>query len=251
MKEQNAEAVRSAIPKELSQRLIKEGILILLVAVCAFLFISLITYNVSDPGWSTSSTHQVVTNSGGKVGALFADVLLSFFGYMAYLLPLLISWRAVKIIKDKQYGLINPFMFILRFSGLIVFILSGASLTALHFYVSETVLLHGSGGIVGRALSDALFERFNLLGSTLILLSLFCISITMFTGVSWIKFFENVGRLSMLVLRLLFKQSKKAANYGNSRLQARTRRVNENKTLLAEEKREPVMLSTVREEKHV
>ncbi|GAA3934452.1 DNA translocase FtsK 4TM domain-containing protein [Litoribacillus peritrichatus] len=248
MKPQNAEAVRTAIPKELSQRLIKEGILILLIAVCAFLFISLITYNVTDPGWSTSATHEIVTNSGGKVGALFADVLLSFFGYMAYLLPLIISWRAVKIIKDKQYALINPFMFVLRFSGLVIFLLSGASLTALHFYVSESVLLHGAGGIVGRALSDALFERFNLLGSTLILLSLFCISTTMFTGVSWIKFFENVGRFSLMLVGLFVRQSKSAASYGNSRLQARAAKKSDHQKILSDQKREPVMISTVHEE---
>ena len=245
---QTADATRSAIPKEFSQRLIKEGILILLIAVCAFLFISLITYNVNDPGWSTSSTHQVVSNSGGKVGAFFADILLSFFGYMAYLLPLLISWRAVKIIKDKQYALVNPLMFILRFSGLIIFLLSGASLTALHFHVSQDVLLHGAGGIVGRALSEGLFDRFNLLGSTLILLSLFCISCSMFTGVSWIKFFENVGRLSFMLIGLFIRQSRQAANYGNSKLQARASKVAEQKREKIDRKREPVMISGVAEE---
>jgi S-DNA-T family DNA segregation ATPase FtsK/SpoIIIE len=250
LKEQSVDASRTAIPKELSQRLLKEGMLILLIAVCAFLFISLVSYDVNDPGWSTSATHQVVNNSGGKVGAFFADVLLSFFGYMAYLLPVLIIWRAIKIIREKQHALINPFMFLLRFVGLLVFLLSGASLTALHFHVSQELLLHGAGGIIGRALSEALFIRFNLLGSTLILLALFCISCSMFTGVSWIKFFENVGRLSFAVLRLFARQSKHVANYGNAKLQARSAKVADLKKAKSERKREPVMISGIVEEAH-
>ncbi|GLQ31707.1 DNA translocase FtsK [Litoribrevibacter albus] len=248
MKEQSAQASRTAIPKELSQRLLKEGILILLIAVCAFLFISLISYDVNDPGWSTSATHQVVHNSGGKVGAFFADILLSFFGYMAYLLPILIIWRAVKIIREKQHALVNPFMLMLRFTGLIVFLLSGASLTAMHFHVSQELLLHGAGGIIGRALSEALYLRFNLLGSTLILLALFCISCSMFTGVSWIKFFENVGRITFAVLRLFAKQSRQVASYSNNKLQARAVKTAELKKAKAERKREPVMISSIVEE---
>jgi S-DNA-T family DNA segregation ATPase FtsK/SpoIIIE len=243
LNDQSAVHSRTSIPKELSQRLIKEGILILLIAVCAFLFISLLSYNVNDPGWSTSSTHQVVNNSGGRVGAFCADILLSFFGYMAYLLPLLISWRAVKIIRDKQYGAINPIMFILRFSGLIIFLLSGASLTALHFYVSQDVLLHGGGGIVGRALSEALFDRFNLLGSTLILLSLFCISCSMFSGVSWIKFFENVGRFSFMLIRQVLKLSQRFAGYSNAKMKARAAKQFEIKQAKEAAKKEPEMES--------
>lgn len=248
MKQQSAEASRTAIPKELSQRLLKEGMLILLIAVCAFLFISLVSYDVNDPGWSTSATHQVVNNSGGKVGAFCADVLLSFFGYMAYLLPVLIIWRAVKIIRDKQHNLVNPLMLMLRFTGLVVFLLSGASLTALHFHISQDVLLHGAGGIVGRALSEGLYLRFNLLGSTLILLALFCISCSMFTGVSWIKFFENVGRISFGILGLFARQSRQMATYGNAKLKERSVKHAEQKQQKADRKREPVMISGVAEE---
>ncbi|MFC3151613.1 DNA translocase FtsK [Litoribrevibacter euphylliae] len=248
MKQQSAEASRTAIPKELSQRLLKEGMLILLIAVCAFLFISLVSYDVNDPGWSTSATHQIVNNSGGKVGAFCADILLSFFGYMAYLLPVLIIWRAVKIIRDKQHHLINPLMLMLRFTGLVIFLLSGASLTALHFHVSQDVLLHGAGGIVGRALSEGLYVRFNLLGTTLILLAMFCISCSMFSGVSWIKFFENVGRISFAILGLFAKQSRQAATYGNAKLKDRAAKHAELKMQKAERKREPVMISGVVED---
>jgi S-DNA-T family DNA segregation ATPase FtsK/SpoIIIE len=239
----NTNAPSGAIPKELVQRLIKEGVLILLIAVCAFLFISLISYDVNDPGWSTSAPHQVVHNLGGQVGALCADLLLSFFGYMAYLLPILIIGRAIKIIKDKQYGLVNPLMALLRFVGLIIFLLSGASLTALHFFVSDQVLLHGAGGIVGRSLSDILFDQFNLLGSTLILLSLFCISTTMFTGMSWIRFFEVVGRLTNMLMNLMLQRSKQAASYSNSKLKERAVKQAEKKQLARESRETEAKMS--------
>src|SRR3990167_6859806 len=78
---------------------VHEVIFLLAAAFAVFLLISLLSYHVSDPGWSTTGLGTDVVNWGGRVGAWFSDILLSLFGIVAYLFPLLIilsSWVGIK-----------------------------------------------------------------------------------------------------------------------------------------------------------
>ena len=55
---------------------LREGALLILGAVAIFLLISLLTYQVSDPGWSNSGAYTHIENAGGLIGAWLADILL-------------------------------------------------------------------------------------------------------------------------------------------------------------------------------
>ncbi len=70
----------------------------LLLAVSVFSFISIISYHPMDPSWNTVTSGSFVQNYGGMVGSYLADVLMQFFGYAAYLLPLALlgaTWSIV------------------------------------------------------------------------------------------------------------------------------------------------------------
>src|SRR5437870_759597 len=74
---------------------LREGLFLIFVACAVFLFISLVTYQTNDPGWSSTGLGNKVANWGGRVGAWAADIFLSLFGIVAYLFPFLIvlsSW---------------------------------------------------------------------------------------------------------------------------------------------------------------
>ena len=71
-----------------------EGALIALVVICTFLTMVLATYDPVDPGWSSTGMNRAIANAGGPFGAWLADVCMSLFGYMAYMFPLLLGWRA-------------------------------------------------------------------------------------------------------------------------------------------------------------
>ena len=45
-------------------------------------------------------------------------------------------------------------------------------------------------------MAQGLSSRFNFLGATLLLLALFLIGITLFTGLSWIGLMDSIGRIS-------------------------------------------------------
>lgn len=72
-------------------RRLQEGGFILLSALAIFLFVSLITYNEVDPGWSKITSQKIISNQAGKAGAWFSDLFFTLFGYLAYMFPSMIA----------------------------------------------------------------------------------------------------------------------------------------------------------------
>ncbi|HEY0332201.1 MAG TPA: DNA translocase FtsK 4TM domain-containing protein, partial [Stenotrophomonas sp.] len=81
------------------QRLWRDLALIAIAPLLLYLLASLFTYSAADPGWSqTGSVVAPVHNMGGQAGAWIADVLLQLFGYVAFVLPLIlgaVAWIAL------------------------------------------------------------------------------------------------------------------------------------------------------------
>ena len=73
---------------------LREGAFIGITAACVYLLLSLISYTPDDPGWSATATTDYVSNAGGPTGAWLADVFFSLIGYLAYLFPLMLAYRA-------------------------------------------------------------------------------------------------------------------------------------------------------------
>lgn len=65
----------------------REGVVIGLLTLAAYLLLAISTFSVSDPGWSSTGTGAAILNAGGATGAWVADVLLSLFGNVSYMLP--------------------------------------------------------------------------------------------------------------------------------------------------------------------
>ncbi len=177
----------------------REGGLILTVAACLFLFMALISHSPNDPGWTSTGSNALPQNYGGRAGAWFADVLLYFFGYVAYLFPLLIGYRAAVIFRYRQQmsGFHWP-MFTIRVLGFIITVLGATGLLAIYSVAGlDTV----SGGIIGLELSGVMLKSFNLLGSTLLLVSMLLFGLTVFTGISWLGLMDRTGALTLRLYR--------------------------------------------------
>ncbi|MBV1882274.1 MAG: DNA translocase FtsK 4TM domain-containing protein [Pseudomonadales bacterium] len=177
-------------------RLIKEGAMISFFAFSAYLMIALATYQPADPGWSHVGQSQHVLNSAGKTGAWSADVLLSLFGYLAYLFPLMIVYRAWLVFRDKERGRWNWLLAGLRALGFVLTLVAGTGLAKMYFIESE-YLPASTGGILGTVIGEFMLSGFNLLGATLILLALFFIGMTIFTDLSWIWLMDMTGKLTL------------------------------------------------------
>ncbi|MEW6354224.1 MAG: DNA translocase FtsK 4TM domain-containing protein [Pseudomonadota bacterium] len=177
---------------------LREGAMLVCGAIAVYLFISLYTYHPADPGWSHSGAINKVANFGGMAGAWFADVFLHLFGYLAYLIPLMVGYSAWLVLKKR--GEFNARQFAARFAGFVVALCAGATLATLQFTELGAQLPQSAGGILGQELSDHLVPVFSFMGATLLLLALFLAGVTLATGLSWLWVMDNTGRYTLFLL---------------------------------------------------
>jgi S-DNA-T family DNA segregation ATPase FtsK/SpoIIIE len=200
----------------------REGALILLIAMCIFLFMALLTHNASDPGYQTTGNGGVILNRVGSVGAWSSSFLIYFFGLVSYLFPLLIAYRASVVFKKRHQskGFHWP-MFLVRLVGFVLIICGATGLLSLYEIAG---LDTSSGGIIGQILSERLLESFNLAGSTLLLVSMLLFGLTVFAGISWLGLMDITGAITLKLLRFIRVKSlnlwdriqdKRAANTEN------------------------------------
>ena len=175
---------------------LKEGALIGLLALCGYLLLALFSYDPMDPGWTFTgdSSSQQVTNAAGRTGAWFADVLLSLLGYLAYLFPVMLAYRAWLIIRDRSRNKLFSWpLFSLHAVGFISVLVAGTALASQHFNEYSGLLRETAGGILGQVISSLFLSAFNPIGSTLILLAVFLTGMTVFTGMSWLTVMDRLG----------------------------------------------------------
>lgn len=175
-------------------RLLREGVLILTIGIAIFLFLSLISYNSNDPGWSYIGTTSGVDNIGGYIGAWFADILLCAFGYMAYIFPLMLiyaSWLPFSADFKCPKSQHSQLLFILHSFGFFTTLVAASGLSSMHLKIGS--MPFGSGGICGDLFQSGMVNIFNPNGADLVLSILLFISITLFTGLSWLKVIDIIG----------------------------------------------------------
>lgn len=199
---------------ELLARGSREGAMLSLFFLALYLALSLFTYDKTDPGWTTVGTSErLIQNAGGPVGAWVADVLLSLFGILAYLTPVLIGYRAWKIFRGRHEQKRAWPLFFTRNLGLVLTMTGTAGLAFLHlpFPVDNLPELipvgkNPSGGIMGIWLGEFGYARVGPVGTTLILLTVALTGLTIFADISWIKAIDAIGARGISLLRWVGSQ---------------------------------------------
>ena len=171
------------------KRRVSEAILIIIIAIAAFLLLALCTYNHTDPGWSHTGVTTAVANKGGYVGAWLADVLFCSFGYIAYLFPLLLIYAALMPLLQRGF---NYSLTIIRVLGFLLILVTASTLASLYF--TTHYLPEGAGGIIGDLLDNVMVSTFSQFGASLLLTALLLTGITLFSGLSWLKIIDLTGR---------------------------------------------------------
>ena len=199
------------------QRLIRDLALIGMAPLPLYLVASLFTYSPTDPGWSqTGSVVAPVQNMGGKVGAWIADVLRQLFGYIAFLLPVVlgaVTWIALFGLKhdERDDSELAP---ALRLIGIVGFVVAATGFLHLRFFSGDVAT---AGGIMGRLVGNSLHVGFGPLGGNLFVVVLLLASITLATGLSWFSVMERIGKWVMALPPLLEKRSQQASELQQTR----------------------------------
>jgi len=209
------ESVEKALPlwAEQASRGFREIAMILLFFVSIYLMVALVSFNPQDPGWTNLGSTKQVYNAGGPAGAWFADVLMSLFGYLAYLFPLSVIYRTWLVIKNRDSTPFDWPIFILRSAGFLLTMFSIAGLAYLHFDVVKGSLpaidamgRNPAGGIIGVEIGATALDLFSSVGATLLLLALFFMGLTIFGDISWLHVMDTVGGYTLHGLAWLSDQ---------------------------------------------
>lgn len=173
---------------------IREGLFIISVAFALFLIVSFCSYHNSDPAWSSTGVGNSIANWGGRAGAFLADVFLTLFGCMAFVLPPLIvfaGWVGVRAKpEERQFNLVD---FLFKCLGFLLIMVSGCGIAGIYFKSFIVSLPANFGGILGDLLRTGLTHVFNMTGSGLFLVTSLLCGITLFTGLSWLGVVDAIG----------------------------------------------------------
>lgn len=173
-----------------AQRVLEVG-LILCGAFAIFLFLALVSFNPADPSWSQTGYQGTIENAAGAIGAWFADALLFAFGFVAYAIPFGLAGLGYVLFRQPHRLLELDYLALgLRLIGLILTLVGASALASLNF---ATLYSFSAGGVVGDVISSSLLPYFNLIGTTLLLLTFLCTGLTLVTGISWVWLADKLG----------------------------------------------------------
>jgi S-DNA-T family DNA segregation ATPase FtsK/SpoIIIE len=199
------ETSNRAIPSPVARHIgrgLREAALLVLLAVAGLVLLALVTYDPRDPAWSYTAPAASIHNAAGVVGAYFADLSLYLFGYLAFLFPLLIASAALTVYRWQRaregvhWGVLG-----LRFGGFVLLLVAGDVLAYQHFEPVVGTVPLSSGGVIGSLAGDALIDAFGFEGATMLALAAFLAGVTLFTGLSWIRLMDALGRLTLMGVR--------------------------------------------------
>jgi S-DNA-T family DNA segregation ATPase FtsK/SpoIIIE len=177
---------------------LREGGFLLLLAVGAYFLLSLMSFSPQDPGWAYVGPRETAGNAGGPMGAWFASVLFSLFGFVAYLLPAILVWSGWLIFREPPGGARSGLQLAtLRWFGFAVTVAAGTGLATMHFGDGGLDLPAGSGGILGRAVESGMVGVVSAVGGSLLLLAIFLMGVTFLTGLSWLMVMDWIGELTL------------------------------------------------------
>ncbi len=184
---------------------LRESFFILTILLSVYLLACLASYNPTDPGPFSSVASDQVHNVGRLLGAWLANFFLFLTGYLAYILPVLlmyIGWLVYSTAgkPEEKSGAIE---WLARLTGLLLFILSATGLTHIHASPPAGSMPAGGGGVIGLQISTPLLEWSGLLGSTLFLLAMLLVGLTLFTGISWFRMMDMIGKYTLAGLAWL------------------------------------------------
>ena len=241
----NAAARKQASPPNpRRQRLWRDLALIAIAPLLLYLLASLFTFSPQDQSWSQSgSITAPVHNMGGLAGAYLSALLLSLFGYVAFVLPFIlgaIAWIALFGMDTDGDGQadLGP---ALRLIGMVAFLISATGLLFMRGVPAES-LTDGAGGILGTLVGKSLLKLFGGLGGNLFLLVLFLTSVTLATGLSWFAVMERIGKYVLMLPDLFRRGGQQANEWQQTRAMREEREIVRKIDAVARAKREPVKI---------
>ena len=191
-------------------RFAQEIVLLLSGTLLLLCLLALMSYQVTDPAWSTSGNGQGVRNWMGRGGALLADLAYFGLGYSAWWcwaaagrawLVVLAGWLRNASPKEASPAALpwwhSAWVFWL---GLVILLAASTSMEWARLYRLEYHLPGHSGGVLGYLVGTAALHWLGFTGSALVCIGLMMAGMTLVFRFSWGQLAEHLGaRIDALI----------------------------------------------------
>lgn len=187
--------------KLIDARGVRESLLVLFCGIAVILFLSLISFDLSDSSYFVVSDTDSYSNLIGAFGANVSAILFTYFGIVSYFFIPILVLTAVYIYQNK-----NPINQrtksenILGSIGIIIFVLSSASLIQLFPSIQQLPEGVGAGGIIGDSVFTATADYLDISGSIVLFIILLLASISLSLHISWVMIVDKSGSLILSIL---------------------------------------------------
>ena len=158
-----------------------------LIAFSLYIFISLVSYDISDSGFFNKNSSVEINNLGGPLGAKISDFLNTIFGLGGYLVLIIGSVWAIQILfYDDPYSSIYKTFVRLVSSSLLLLCFCSIG----YFY-----FLSNFGGVIGEEVILALSSIIGDIGALIFLVILLIPSTSLAFNFSWLKAIDRIGKI--------------------------------------------------------
>ncbi|HEY6897190.1 MAG TPA: DNA translocase FtsK 4TM domain-containing protein, partial [Rhodocyclaceae bacterium] len=176
--------------------LMNEARWLLFAAGVCYLSLILWGFSLADPGWSHAALTERVANPGGRFGAWLADLLYYFLGFSAWWCVVFLVFQVIwgfhrlegVLSKDRR-----PFL--IAVLGFCVVLVASAGVEALRFWSLKAATPLAPGGLLGAEVGALTVRYLGFHGGTLVLMAVWAAGMSVFTGLSWLRFVEGFGAL--------------------------------------------------------
>lgn len=220
---------------------LREGLFLLCLALAAFLFCALVTYHQADLVIIVDNTHGTILNAGGKVGAWLSSMMLYGFGYLAYFFTAMLAYSGWLVHCERDAEVAEGYhSLIIRSTTFSLSLVSGCGLASLFIPDAQFYDGLGAGGALGDTIGLGLEKVLNTVGATLLLLAVFLSSTTIFSGISWLRLADKMGKWIMGIIAAMQEQ------WAAVREQAAARQARQQRLAEAGRRVEPSVASAVK-----
>ena len=158
--------------------------------ITAVILLALLTYHPTDPGLFVHDSSAGVQNKAGPAGAYLADILMGFFGYLSYIIPIAFLMLGFSLFRKSSAANAGINLWLTVF-GAFLALLAGCGLVTLLW--PESDLIYKAGGLLGVGVAKIFVYLLGHFGATLLLFSGFFAGITLIADIPWLKIVDYVG----------------------------------------------------------
>jgi S-DNA-T family DNA segregation ATPase FtsK/SpoIIIE len=157
-------------------------------------------------------------------------LLLGLFGLSAWWWVILAVYGVIRLFgRVETSRLFDHRNIVIALVGFLILLVASSSLEALRLHSVKAVLPNGAGGVVGGLLAGVIEKGLGFVGGTVLLLALCAGSLSVFSGLSWIRLAERVGtgvEWAVVALKGKFEE-KRDRNVGEQAVVQREEKVEE------------------------